>query len=201
VEKTPSIGGRMAQLDKTFPTMDCSICILAPKMIDVDRRQNIKLLTYSEVKEVKGEPGNFNVKILKKPRFVDAEKCTGCGECIEVCPVTSPREFDMGLGARKAIYRPFPQAVPNIFVIDKRGTPPCRAACPAGVNTQGYIALITQGKFNEALELIRRDIPFPGVCGRICYHPCEAECERGKVDESVAINALKRFVSDYELKR
>jgi len=74
VEKTPSIGGRMAQLDKTFPTMDCSICILAPKMIDVDRRQNIKLLTYSEVKEVKGEPGNFNVKILKKSRFVDAEK-------------------------------------------------------------------------------------------------------------------------------
>jgi len=200
VEKTPSIGGRMAQLDKTFPTMDCSICILAPKMIDVDRRQNIRLLTYSEVKEVKGEPGNFNVKILKKSRFVDAEKCTGCGECIEVCPVTSPREFDMGLGARKAIYKPFPQAVPNIFVIDKRGTPPCRAACPAGVNAQGYIALITQGKFNEALELIRRDIPFPGVCGRICYHPCEAECERGKVDESVAINALKRFVSDYELK-
>jgi heterodisulfide reductase subunit A-like polyferredoxin len=200
VEKTPSIGGRMAQLDKTFPTMDCSICILAPKMIDVDRRQNIKLLTYSEVKEVTGEPGNFNVKILKKSRFVDAEKCTGCGECIEVCPVTSPREFDMGLGMRKAIYRPFPQAVPNIFVIDKKGTPPCRAACPAGVNAQGYIALITQGKFNEALELIRRDIPFPGVCGRICYHPCEADCERGKVDESVAINALKRFVSDYELK-
>jgi heterodisulfide reductase subunit A-like polyferredoxin len=200
VEKTPSIGGRMAQLDKTFPTMDCSICILAPKMIDVNRRQNIKLLTYSEVKEVNGEPGNFNVKILKKSRFVDAEKCTGCGECIEVCPVTAPREFDMGLGVRKAIYRPFPQAVPNIFVIDKKGIPPCRAACPAGVNAQGYIALITQGKFNEALELIRRDIPFPGVCGRICYHPCEAECERGKVDEAVAINALKRFTSDYELK-
>jgi heterodisulfide reductase subunit A-like polyferredoxin len=200
VEKTPSIGGRMAQLDKTFPTMDCSICILAPKMIDVDRRQNIRLLTFSEVKEVRGEPGKFTVKILRKPRFVDEEKCTGCGDCTEACPVALPNEFDMALGTRKAIYRPFPQAVPKVFVIDKKGIPPCRAACPAGVNVQGYIALITKGKFNEALELIRRDIPFPGICGRICFHPCEAECERGKVDEALAINALKRFVSDYELK-
>jgi heterodisulfide reductase subunit A-like polyferredoxin len=200
VEKTPSIGGRMAQLDKTFPTMDCSICILAPKMIDVNRRQNIKLLTYSEVKEVKGEPGNFNVKILKKSRFVDAEKCTGCGECTEVCPVTSPREFDMGLGVRKAIYRPFPQAIPNIFVIDKKGTPPCRAACPAGVNVQGYVALVREGKYKEALELIRRENPLPIVCGRICFHPCETKCERGKLDEPVAVNALKRFVTDWELK-
>jgi heterodisulfide reductase subunit A-like polyferredoxin len=200
VEKTPSIGGRMAQLDKTFPTMDCSICILAPKMIDVNRRQNIKLLTYSEVKAVKGEPGNFNVKILKKSRFVDAEKCTGCGECTEVCPVTAPREFDMGLGVRKAIYRPFPQAIPNIFVIDKRGTPPCRAACPAGVNVQGYVALVREGKYKEALELIRRENPLPIVCGRICFHPCETKCERGKLDEPVAVNALKRFVTDWELK-
>ena len=200
VEKTPSIGGRMAQLDKTFPTMDCSMCILAPKMIDVDRRQNINLLTYSEVKEVKGEPGNFNVKILKKSRFVDAEKCTGCGECTEVCPVASPREFDMSLGVRKAIYRPFPQAVPNIFVIDKRGTPPCRAACPAGVNVQGYVALVREGKYKEALELIRRENPLPIVCGRICFHPCETKCERGKLDEPVAVNALKRFVTDWELK-
>jgi heterodisulfide reductase subunit A-like polyferredoxin len=169
-------------------------------MIDVNRRQNIKLLTYSEVKEVKGESGNFNVKILKKSRFVDAEKCTGCGECTEVCPVTSPREFDMGLGVRKAIYRPFPQAVPNIFVIDKRGTPPCRAACPAGVNVQGYVALVREGKYKEALELIRRENPLPIVCGRICFHPCETKCERGKLDEPVAVNALKRFVTDWELK-
>lgn len=200
LEKTPSIGGRMSQLDKTFPTMDCSICILAPKMLDVARHENIKLLTYSEVKEIKGQPGSFNVKILKRPRFVDSDKCTGCGECSEVCTVKFPREFDMNLGTRKAIYRPFPQAIPNIFVIDKRGTPKCRAACPAGINVQGYVALINEKKFDEALDLIRRTIPFPGVCGRICFHPCEAECERGKVDEPVAINALKRFVSDYELK-
>jgi heterodisulfide reductase subunit A len=119
VEKTPSIGGRMAQLDKTFPTLDCSICILAPKMIECLRHPNISLLTYSEVKEVKGQAGNFNVKILRKPRYVDVAKCTGCGTCMEKCPVKVPNEFDMGLGNRKAVYMPFKQAVPLVATIDK----------------------------------------------------------------------------------
>lgn len=118
VEKTPSIGGRMAQLDKTFPTLDCSICILAPKMIECFRHSNINLLTYSELKEVKGKAGNFNVKILKKPRYVEAAKCTGCGTCMEKCPAKVPNEFDMGLGTRKAVYMPFKQAVPLVATID-----------------------------------------------------------------------------------
>ena len=118
VEKTPSIGGRMAQLDKTFPTLDCSICILAPKMIECFRHPNINLLTYSEVREVKGEAGDFTVKLLKKPRYVDTTKCTGCGTCMEKCPVKVPNEFDMGWGNRKAIYMPFKQAVPLVAAID-----------------------------------------------------------------------------------
>jgi heterodisulfide reductase subunit A len=118
VEKTPSIGGRMAQLDKTFPTLDCSICILAPKMIECLRHPNISLLTYSEVKEVKGQAGDFAVKILRKPRYVDAAKCTGCGTCMEKCPAKVPNEFDMGLGIRKAVYMPFKQAVPLVATID-----------------------------------------------------------------------------------
>ena len=107
VEKTPSIGGRMVQLDKTFPTMDCSICILAPKMIDVNRRQNISLLTYSEVKDVRGRPGKFSVKVLRKSRFVDEEKCTGCGTCITNCPVNyriypeSKSKVEIKLGAKE----------------------------------------------------------------------------------------------------
>ncbi len=109
----------MAQLDKTFPTMDCSICILAPKMIECFRHPNIKLLTYSEVKEVKGSVGNFRVKILKKPRFVDENRCTGCGICSDKCPIEVPNEFDMNLGMRKAIYVPFPQAVPRVVTIDR----------------------------------------------------------------------------------
>jgi len=119
VEKSPSIGGRMAQLDKTFPTMDCSICILAPKMIDCSHHPNVHLLTYSEVKKVKGSVGKFLVTVLKKPRYVDEAKCTGCGICTQHCPVEVPNEFDEGHGMRKAIYIPFPQAVPRIMTVDE----------------------------------------------------------------------------------
>ncbi len=119
VEKSPSIGGRMAQLDKTFPTNDCSLCILAPKMVEVFRNQNIELLTYHEVKEVKGKAGDFTVSILKKPRYVDETKCKGCGDCAAKCPkIEVPNLFDMNLGKRKSIYIPFPQAVPPVYVID-----------------------------------------------------------------------------------
>jgi len=118
VEKEPSIGGRMAQIDKTFPTMDCSICILAPKMSDAGKHPNTELLTNSEVQEVKGYIGNFKVKVLKKPRYVTNE-CTACGDCSKECPATAPNEFDIGLATRRAIYTPFAQAVPSTYIIDK----------------------------------------------------------------------------------
>jgi heterodisulfide reductase subunit A len=118
VEKNPSIGGKMAQLDKTFPTLDCASCILTPKMASVLRYDNVKLLMYSEVQEVKGTAGNFTVKVLKKPRYVDWDKCTGCGTCQEKCPQKVPDEYNMGLSYRKAIYIQFPQAVPRKAVID-----------------------------------------------------------------------------------
>jgi heterodisulfide reductase subunit A len=121
VDKFPSIGGTMAQLDKTFPTNDCSMCILAPKMIDCSRHPNITLYSYSEIKEVSGNVGNFKVRILAHPRYVNAEKCTGCAICIERCPVVKvPNEFDVGIGLRKAIYFPFPQAVPKVATIDEK---------------------------------------------------------------------------------
>jgi len=118
IEKEPSIGGRMAQIDKTFPTMDCSICILAPKMSDAGRHPNIELLTNSEILDVKGYIGNFKVKVLKKPRYVTKD-CSACGDCAKVCPVTSPNEFDAGLATRHAIYTPFAQAVPSTYIIDR----------------------------------------------------------------------------------
>jgi heterodisulfide reductase subunit A2 len=113
VEREPSIGGRMAQLEKTFPTLDCSACILTPKMVEAAQHPNINLLTYSEVDEVKRFVGQFDVKISQKARSVDPVKCTGCGICWEKCPSKAPSEFEMGLAKRKAIYVPFPQAVPN----------------------------------------------------------------------------------------
>jgi len=117
VEKEPSIGGMMARIDKTFPTMDCSICILAPKMSDVGHHPNIELLANSEVAEVKGYIGNFHVKVLKKPRYVTKD-CSACGECAKVCPIVAPNEFDVGLASRHGIYSPFAQAVPATYVID-----------------------------------------------------------------------------------
>jgi heterodisulfide reductase subunit A len=119
VEKEPSIGGRMAQIDKTFPTMDCSICILAPKMSEAGRHPNIELMTCSEVKDVKGYIGNFTVTVHKTPRYV-TDDCTACGDCTEVCPVIRPNEFDIGLATRKAIYTPFAQAVPSTYLIDMK---------------------------------------------------------------------------------
>jgi heterodisulfide reductase subunit A len=118
VDKSPTIGGHMAQLDKTFPTMDCSACILTPRMVDVVKNKNIELLTYSEVVEVSGYVGNFNIMIKKKPHYVDQKKCTACGACVEKCPITCDNEFDLGMGTRKAMYISFPQAVPGQYTID-----------------------------------------------------------------------------------
>ncbi len=123
LDDTPSIGGMMARLDKTFPTNDCSICIEAPQMYEVDNHPNIEILTNTEVKKVKKSDGGFNVRLVKKARFVDEEKCTGCGACFEACPVTIPDEMDGRIfGTRKLAFIPFPQAVPNVAVID----PDCR---------------------------------------------------------------------------
>lgn len=120
IEKEPSIGGRMAQLDKTFPTLDCSSCILTPKMMEVANHQNIELLTYSEVTGIEGSIGNYSVKVKKKPRYVDISKCTGCNDCATACRLKNriPNEFEMGLGKRGAAYMPFPQAVPLKVLID-----------------------------------------------------------------------------------
>ncbi len=118
VEKEPSIGGHMAQLSETFPTLDCSQCILTPKTVEAGNHPRIKLLTYSEVLEVSGFIGNFRVKIRQKPRYVDLDACTGCGICLEKCPVRVESGFDRNLTRRRAIYRLFPQAVPNKVVID-----------------------------------------------------------------------------------
>ncbi|OAT80283.1 NAD(P)-binding protein [Desulfotomaculum copahuensis] len=197
VESSPAIGGTMPMLDKTFPTNDCSMCILSPKLVECGRHLNINTLTCAQVEQVTGEAGDFTVTVRQKPRYVDIDKCKGCGECAQACPVEVKSEFNQGLGPRKAVYKPYAQAYPNAFAVDKKGVSPCRAACPAGVNAQGYIQLIKLGKFKEAWETIYRDLPFPAVCGRVCTHPCQSQCHRSKVDEPVQIMNLKRVAADY----
>ena len=197
VEREPSIGGHMAKFDKTFPTLDCAACILTPKMAQVGSHPNIELYTYSELKSIEGYVGNFKAKILKKSRRIIEDKCTACGECTKVCPVEVPSAYEEGLTMRKAAYRPFPQAVPNKYLIERLGYPPCQAACPIHQNAFGYITLVKEGKFKEALDVVLRDNPLPSICGRVCHHPCTDACTRGKKDEHLHIPGIKRFITDY----
>ncbi|MBS1253702.1 MAG: NADPH-Fe(3+) oxidoreductase subunit beta [Anaerolineales bacterium] len=195
-EKKSAIGGHMAQLDKTFPTNDCAMCTISPKLVETGQHLNIEILTDSEVTGLRGTAGNFTATVTTHPRYIDVDKCTGCGDCADVCPVVIPDHFNEGLSERRAAYRLYPQAIPNAYAIEKRGIAPCRDACPAGQRAQGYIALIHEGRFDDALRVIKEDNPFPGICGRICNHRCEDACNRGKVDDPVNIHALKRFVTD-----
>jgi heterodisulfide reductase subunit A len=181
VERTPSIGGRMAQLDKTFPTLDCSACILTPKMVEVASHHNITLYTFSEVEKVDGFVGNFEATIRKKARSIDLEKCTGCGICWEKCPSRVKSEFDEALVMRKAVYVPFPQAVPNVPVIDRASCRRftrekcgiCRKACPAGAVNYDQEDEVLQKKYGAIVVATGFDILDLDDFGEFSYgkHP------------------------------
>ncbi len=196
VEKEPAIGGRMAALDKTFPTNDCAMCTISPRLVSTSSHNNIEVLTNTELTKLEGSPGHFRATVRRHPRYIDVEKCTGCGDCATVCPIVLPDDFNGSLNQRRAAYKLYPQAVPNAYAIEKKGIAPCRDACPAGQRAQGYIALIREGRYEDALRVIKEDNPFPGICGRICNHRCESACNRNMVDEAISIAALKRFVTD-----
>jgi NADPH-dependent glutamate synthase beta subunit-like oxidoreductase len=166
--------------------------LLNARLLEISKHAHITVWTNTRVSRADGEAGRFHVEVRQHPRYVDLTKCTACKDCLEVCPVTVPGTN------HKAIYL-IEGAQPGCAVIEKLGKPPCSNTCPGGIHVQGYIALIAQGRFREALDLIRQAIPFPGICGRICTHPCELNCRRAEVDEAVSIRLLKRFVSDWEL--
>ena len=197
IERTTAIGGRMSQLDKTFPTNDCAMCVISPKLIEVDKDLNIEIITNAEVTGIEGEVGNFDVTVQENPLYVDLDKCTSCGDCFKVCPVSIPNEFNFDLDERTAITKRYPQGIPNAYAIAKADRAPCGMTCPTNINVQGYIALAGDGKFEDAYNLIIERNPFPSVCGRVCHHPCEVECNRGDIDQPVAINNIKRFSADW----
>ncbi|RLC20985.1 MAG: 4Fe-4S ferredoxin [Deltaproteobacteria bacterium] len=171
---------------------------MSPKLVEVGRHLNIELLTNTQLIELDGEEGNFTARVKENPRFVDLLKCTSCGECAKVCPVEVPSEHNMGLAQRKAIFKQYEQAIPGAYGISKRSTAPCKATCPAHVSIQGFIALMNQGKYVEALKLFKQEHPFPGSCGRVCHHPCEAACTRGDADEPLAIQYLHRYLAELD---
>jgi NADPH-dependent glutamate synthase beta subunit-like oxidoreductase/coenzyme F420-reducing hydrogenase delta subunit len=165
--------------------------LLNARMLELAKHPRVTIWTNTTPIHLEKKAGSFDVQLRQYPRFVDLDRCTGCGDCIEACPVTVPGSD------RKAIYLAS-GSQPQCVAIDKIGRPPCTNACPGGIHVQGYVALIAQNRFQEALELIREAIPFPSICGRICTHPCELNCRRSEVDEPVSIRQLKRFVADWE---
>jgi len=164
------------------------------RLLEIIRHPNINVLTNTHIHRLVSEGDYFQVELHQNPRYVDLTSCTACGECIEICPVSIPNEDYESKPYRKAI---FLKGQPGCAAIEKPGKAPCTDTCPGGIHVQGYVALIAQERYQEAIDLIRDAIPFPSVCGRVCNHYCEAECSRGKVDESVNIMALKRFVADW----
>lgn len=198
VEKDLSIGGKMIQLSKVFPTLDCAACITTPKMSEVSRHPNIKVLTYSETENILKNEKGYVADVIKHPRYVNEATCTSCKECEDKCPVFIPDQFAYGMVSRKTAYIPFPTASPKIAVIDRGGvSSPCISTCPGGVKAHGYVSLVKDGRFEDAFNLHMEDVPLPGSLGRACYAPCENECTRGEEDGSVDIRKIKRFFTDY----
>ena len=199
LDKEGTIGGTMSQLDKTFPTNDCAMCIMSPKLVEVARDRNIEIIPFAELLGVEGEAGRFTVRVLRHPRRVDPDKCTGCGLCQQHCPLEAASEYNQGLTRRKAIFIDYPQAVPTTHRIDRRQAP-CRIACPLKLPVPEYVGLIASGEFAKSLALIREHLPFPATIGRVCTRPCEEACVRGReMEEPIAICQLKRFVADQEI--
>ncbi len=197
VEKEASIGGKMVLLSKVFPTLDCASCIATPKMAAVANHENITILPYSEVDEIeRKDDGRFRVHLHRKPTFIDAAACTGCGQCELACTVSIADQFNKDLIARRAAHIVFPQAVPKKAIIDHVGLSPCSSACPAGVKAHGYVSLVRAGKYDEAFNLHMEDAPLPGSLSRACYAPCEEECTRAEIEGAVPIRGIKRFMVD-----
>jgi len=197
VEKGLSIGGKMIQLSKVFPTLDCAACITTPKMSETARHGNITLMLNSDITRIERNEKGFHVDVTKNPRYVKPEACTGCQECEQACPEIRRDEYNRNLVGRKVAYIPFSLANPRIAVIDRKDeSAPCIAACPGGVKPYGYVSLVRNGQYEDAMHLHLEDAPIPGSLGRACYAPCQGECTRGSVDGSVDMRRIKRFFAE-----
>jgi NADPH-dependent glutamate synthase beta subunit-like oxidoreductase len=197
VESKPTIGGLMTKLDRVYPSNLPAVCQMAPEMDAVSRHPNIELITHADILSIKKRNDTFEVNIRKNPNRVN-ERCIDCGACVQVCPIKPYNRFDEGLSLRTAIDINDKSAFSYLYEIEKE-TPICQETCPVHIDIRKYIGLIADGRYLDALAVIRERNPLPAICGRVCNHPCESACNRGKQDQPVAIDALKRFVADYEL--
>lgn len=191
VDGDPDLDRKLAAEEYRLPSGMTFNHAHRPGLIRIMRNGAIRTMLPATISAIKHTAQGFSVRIDQEQTFIDVDHCANCGKCAMVCPVEHPeRGKALRMGARTSL--------PGRPYIDKRKQPLCQESCPLGVNAQGYIALAAQGKYEEALALIRRDNVLPGICGRICTHPCEEACRRGGVDDPVAIRAIKRFLADYE---
>jgi len=193
VLRTSDLGGLFSKLhlvDGKHPSD-----ILAPLIEQIKENEKIQVFTNSVIERVEGENPRFKVTVRRNPIRIDATKCDSCGECWKICPVSVPDRYNEWQSNRNAIYTP--EAALSYSYAIERETPFCQATCPVSLDIRGYVGLIADGKFKEAYDLIREKVPFPGVLGRVCTHPCEDRCKRGLVDEPISIAKLKRFVADH----
>ncbi|MDA8411859.1 MAG: FAD-dependent oxidoreductase [Treponema sp.] len=196
VERGLSIGGKMIQLSKVFPTLDCAACITTPKMSETARHPNITLMLGSSVSGIKRN-GKFTAVVTSAPRYVKKADCTGCQECEAACPEVRIDGYNENLVGRKVAFIPHSLANPRIATIDRAGSSaPCIAACPGGVKAYGYVSLARNGQFDDAMELHLEDNPLPGSLGRACYAPCEGQCTRHLAEGPVDMRRIKRHFSE-----
>ncbi|WP_310600299.1 FAD-dependent oxidoreductase [Desulfobulbus sp.] len=191
VDSDPDLDRKLAADEYRLPSGLTFSHAHRPGLIRIVRNSSIRALLPARISSIKHTAQGFSVRIDQEQTFIDPDRCSLCGKCVAACPVEHP---DQG----RALRYHARTSLPGRPYIDKRKQPLCQENCPLGVNAQGYIALASQGKYEEALELIRRDNVLPGICGRICTHPCEDACRRGGVDDPVAIRSIKRFLADYE---
>ena len=192
VENSPGIGGERLLYDEDSKTVD----FVSPDMEKVKKNKNIRIITNADIEKVEESNGKFKIRIRKRAIRVIEERCDDCKACIKVCPVNLWDDENQGLSFRTAI--DFPGHLNPSYNIVKE-TPVCQRTCPVHLDIRGYIGFIADGKFEESLALIKEVLPFPSICGHICPHPCEEECNRGRVDYPLSIRDLKRFVADIEL--
>jgi NADPH-dependent glutamate synthase beta subunit-like oxidoreductase/NAD-dependent dihydropyrimidine dehydrogenase PreA subunit len=194
ITSSPSLGLDSISRDSNLATK----LRLWPLLLRAATHPLVTLYTNCQVDAIRGKPGNFVIKGMRHPRYVNEELCSSCGRCEEACSVKIRSHVDGQKLVHSAIHSPLPggKAVPSAYYIDKRGVAPCRAACPLGIKVQGFISLLSKGKVDDALSLINEAAPLAGILGRVCTHPCENSCKRGEVDSPVFIQALHRFAAD-----
>jgi len=204
VEQTPCLRGKNQESSSEGRLVNGTESLrIMPKLLKAANHPNINLLTNTSIKQVTGSKGEFRVTMVQHPRYINTDICTSCGRCELECPSNIMVSAANTQNGHKAIHRPDYglKSVPSAYVIEKSGVSPCTASCPAGINVQGYVSLISKGKFDEALDIITETVAFPRVLGRVCTHPCEESCTRSKIDQAVSICALKRFAADHSSPR